>query len=324
MFGAARQAWYDANPSGASYTISYLVVAGGGGGGTNTGGGGGAGGYIANSFAANTSTVYTITIGAGGAGGAAAANSGSTGANTTVTGTGLTTITAVGGGGGGSVGLAGLSGGSAGGSDSLAANSQPGLGTPVSGQGNYGGRGWSDTPGNYVKGGGGGGAGSEGSYATSNISQSGTFGDGGGAYFSSITGANVSYAGGGGGGAYMNQGGYSSTAGIGGKTTIQADKGGGGNGIQGNPSGPYPDNTAAVGLAGTPNTGGGQGGGSGGGNNNAYTDANGRAGAGGSGVVIFSLPTASYSGTYTGANVGITTSGSNTILSFYSSGTYTA
>jgi hypothetical protein len=36
------------------------------------------------------------------------------------------------------------------------------------------------------------------------------------------------------------------------------------------------------------------------------------------------LPTVNYTGTYTGANVAITTSGSNTIVSFYSSGSYTA
>jgi hypothetical protein len=52
------------------------------------------------------------------------------------------------------------------------------------------------------------------------------------------------------------------------------------------------------------------------------TESNG--GPGGSGVVILSVPTAQYTGTYTGANVVVTTSGSNTVLKFYSSGTYTA
>ena len=64
------------------------------------------------------------------------------------------------------------------------------------------------------------------------------------------------------------------------------------------------------------------GGGSGGapGQSNA---ANG--GAGGSGVVIISVPTASYSGTTTGSPT-ITTSGSNTIIKWTTagSGTYTA
>jgi hypothetical protein len=39
--------------------------------------------------------------------------------------------------------------------------------------------------------------------------------------------------------------------------------------------------------------------------------------------VYFSIPTASYSGTYTGANVSVSTSGANTVVIFYSSGTYT-
>jgi hypothetical protein len=124
----------------------------------------------------------------------------------------------------------------------------------------------------------------------------------------------------------MNGGGFIEyiPGGLGGGTSTSANKGGGGDGAVGNPAGAYPDNSLAVGLGGIPNTGGGQGGGSGGGFNNAYTDSAGRAGAGGSGVVVFSLPTAKYTGTYTGSNVAVATSGSNTILSFYSSGTYTA
>jgi hypothetical protein len=46
-------------------------------------------------------------------------------------------------------------------------------------------------------------------------------------------------------------------------------------------------------------------------------------GNGGSGVVILSLPTANYTGTVTGSPT-VTTSGSNTILTFTSSGSYTA
>jgi hypothetical protein len=46
-------------------------------------------------------------------------------------------------------------------------------------------------------------------------------------------------------------------------------------------------------------------------------------GAGGSGVVILSVPTTKYTGTTTGSPT-VTTSGSNTILTYTSSGTYTA
>jgi hypothetical protein len=46
-------------------------------------------------------------------------------------------------------------------------------------------------------------------------------------------------------------------------------------------------------------------------------------GTGGSGVIILSIPTSFYSGTKTGAPT-VTTSGANTILTFTSSGTYTA
>jgi hypothetical protein len=46
-------------------------------------------------------------------------------------------------------------------------------------------------------------------------------------------------------------------------------------------------------------------------------------GNGGSGVVILSIPTASYTGTVTGSPT-VTTSGTNTIVKFISSGTYTA
>lgn len=56
-----------------------------------------------------------------------------------------------------------------------------------------------------------------------------------------------------------------------------------------------------------------------------YGGGNGGAGQGGNtGVVILSIPTSSYSANYTGSSVTVTTSGSNTIVTFNSSGTYTA
>lgn len=294
-----------------SYTVNFLAIGGGGGGGTNTGGGGGAGGYVNDNFTATPNTTYTITIGAGGAGGASS-SSGATGGNTTISGADITTVTARGGGGGGYYQVAGLTGGSGGGGGYTTTG-----GSAVSGQGNAGGDGSGSDP-TVAYGGGGGGATSAGG----NANKTGpVYGAGGNALFNSITGANVSYAGGGGGGGYGGGTG-SATAGLGGGTTTSANKGGGGDGKTGNPTGAYPDNSNAVGLAGTANSGGGQGGGTGGNFNNNYTDSNGAAGAGGSGVVILSVPTSNYSGTYTGT-VTVTTSGSNTILKFTTSGTYT-
>jgi hypothetical protein len=71
-------------------------------------------------------------------------------------------------------------------------------------------------------------------------------------------------------------------------------------------------------VAGTANTGGGGGGGAG-----QSGVGSSVASAGGSGVVILSVPTALYSGTTTGSPT-VTTSGSNTIIKFNASGSYTA
>ena len=51
--------------------------------------------------------------------------------------------------------------------------------------------------------------------------------------------------------------------------------------------------------------------------------AGGVGGNGGSGIVILSIPTASYTGTTTGSPT-VSTSGANTILKFTGSGSYTA
>jgi hypothetical protein len=47
-------------------------------------------------------------------------------------------------------------------------------------------------------------------------------------------------------------------------------------------------------------------------------------GAGGSGVVILSIPTSSYTGTYTPGAATVSTNGAYTVLKFTASGTYTA
>jgi predicted nucleic acid-binding Zn-ribbon protein len=197
--------------------------------------------------------------------------------------TGLS-LTTIGGGAGG-YGNSGTagSGGSGGGQGVTTGAGSGGSGT--SGQGYAGGTGQVNSSG------GGGGAGAAGSNAPS--SNSG--GNGGIGSSSSITGTATYYAGGGGGGAYTGGGGTPGTGGSGGGATGA--------------------NQSAATNA-TANTGGGGGGGT-------YYNTNEAASNGGSGVVIISVPTASYSGTTTGSP-SVTTSGSNTILTYTSSGSYTA
>ena len=276
------------------YDIEYLVVAGGG----------GTGGY--------DGSAYQI---------------GNAGTDSTIEGATISTITANGGGRGAVWNNNGSQDGGSGGGAS--GNRSAGSGTV--GQGNNGG-----TAPNGLQGGagGGGGAGQAGSNGTTT-----KYGDGGDGLASSITGVSTYYAGGGGAGGwnYPN----SMTRGDGGL-------GGGGNGTVEVSDG----NAANVGNPGTANTGGGagagdygvganhRGGGAGGflssslasvtaGSSFSITvGGGGVAGgsygaAGGSGVVILRLPTSNYSGTTTGSPT-VTTSGTDTILIFSGSGTYTA
>jgi hypothetical protein len=138
--------------------------------------------------------------------------------------------------------------------------------------------------GSPYRGGGGGGAGSSGTSGPSGA-------HGGSGTANSITGSSVTYAGGGGGSAE-----HSATAG-------NAGSGGGGAG----------GNATQNGGNGTANTGGGGGG----------TYLPNTPGQGGSGVVILSVPTSNYSSTTSGSPT-VTTSGSNTIIKFTGSGSYTA
>jgi len=278
------------------YGASYLVVAGGGGGGDAHAGGGGAGGLLTGSTVFNVGTTYTITVGAGGAGSVSNQSRGTNGNNSVLSGTSFTTLTSIGGGGGGSrtdnnnvaaQGASGGSGGGGGGQD-VSWTPSPTGGSGTSGQGYAGGNGVGG--GAAAGGGGGGGAGAAGANASANVS-----GNGGVGVASSITGSSVYYAGGGGGGAYTGN-----TRGTGGN-------GGGGNGA-----------STSAGSAGTANTGGGGGGGASVGGSGLGVGL-----AGGSGVVIISVPTANYTGTTTGSPT-VTTSGSNTIMTFTSSGSYTA
>lgn len=281
------------NPGG--YSVSYLVVAGGGGGGTGPGAGGGAGGMLTGKTFLASGTTYSITVGGGGAAAtgtypSASSAQGSSGSNS-VFGS-IATATGGGGGAGNSVGnFNGVAGGSGGGASGASGTG----GSGTSGQGNAGGNGLSAGG----DGAGGGGAGAAGAATLT----TGSAGNGGVGLASSITGSSVFYAGGGGGG------GNSGSAPSG-----SSNHGTGGNG--GGGDGGWSSTLAAV--AGTANRGGGGGGGGRLAGTNNYAAA-----AGGSGVVILSIPSASYTGTTTGSPT-VTTSGVNTILTFNSSGSYTA
>lgn len=164
-----------------------------------------------------------------------------------------------------------------------------GAGSGTGGNGDPGGDGGTGSA--TGNGGGGGGGGSSGTGGNASGAGFGTGGNGGAGTANTISGGSVTYGGGGGGAAF---------------TTGTAGTGGSGGGGAGN------KNTGA-GSAGSANTGGG----GGGGGQGAGGEGNG--GDGGSGVVIISYPTASM--TATGGT--ITTSGSNTIHTFTTSGTFT-
>jgi hypothetical protein len=296
-----------------SYPIlaDFLVIAGGGsgaGGGTPSAGAGGAGGYRSSwnnetsggggssesTLSLTSGVQYTVTVGAGASAGSYGGD-GSQGANSSISGTGITTITSIGGGQGD--GNGGGSGGSGGGGGYTGAG-----GSGTANQGYAGGASIYHGGGHYG-GGGGGGAGAVGgdAFGTGGNSASNGAGDGGNGVASTITGSSVTRAGGGGGGERITN--SSCTVGSGGT---------GGGGDAAPSSGTY----TAADVAATANTGGGGGA--------ASSQLSGRdGGAGGSGVVILRLPTAQYSGTTTGSPT-VTTNGDDTILTFNSSGSYTA
>ena len=278
------------NPVEPIYNVDFLVIAGGGGAGTDLSGGGGAGGYR-NSYNSESS---------GGGGSSESVLSLTAGTQYTVT------VGAGGASGGGNTGNSGnnsvvatvtsVGGGGSGRHDTSGANGGSGGGggrngssggSGTSNQGFAGGTGSGSTSVNDSAGGGGG---------ASAVGANGTTsggGNGGNGLSSSITGSAVTRGGGGGGGGYATSGG-------------SGGSGGGANGDSGLGS-----NQASSGTA---NTGGGGGGGRAGG---------GVGGAGGSGIVILRMLTSKYSGTTTGSP-SVTTSGSDTILTYTGSGSYTA
>jgi len=248
--------------------ISFLIVGGGGGGGA---GGGGAGGVVYNPYITYASGLsFAVTVGAGGTAGTNLAY-GTNGSNSQIV-YNSTTYIASGGGcggyniGGGSTTPSGGCTGGAGysGNPNLVGASNQASYTGCISYGNVGG-----DNGNNVGGssGGGGGAGQEGGSCTSTTVPP----NGGNGISNSITGTATYYAGGGGG----SLGGSN--------TTSTGGLGGGGNG------------GGTAGVAGTANTGGGGGGVS-------MTSNYLPGGAGGSGVVILSIPTANYnSANFTGS-----------------------
>lgn len=257
-------------------TVEYLVVAGGGAGGYagNGGGGGGAGGLLtATGYAVTAGNTITVTVGGGGASYTSRYSGGGNSGSNSVFGS----ITATGGGFGSSAnsaqsyGSVGGSGGSGGGG---AQRNNPSGGNGVAGQGYAGGRGSPNA--GADAGGGGGGAGGAGQDAIGS-SQGGA---GGVAYVSDITGSTTYYAGGGGGAGNGN-----SSYGLGGNTSVTAQKGGAGDGEGANT--PMTNATA--------NTGGGAGG-----KNNSAD------GQGGSGIVVIRYPD-----TYIAA---VATTGSPTVI----------
>jgi len=272
-----------------SYDAEYLVVAGGASGSSTRGGGGGAGGYLTNfggtAIGLSPGTTYTITVGAGGSGVSSAR--GNNGNNSVISGSGFSTITAIGGGTGGfnatDPDKLGVDGGSGGGGAGSSSGDLSG-GSGTSPQGNDGGDGFSSS--NFGCGGGGGSASAGGN------GSSPAGGNGGNGTSNSITGSAV-YYGAGGGGSIAN--GFI-----------------GGNGGTGNPPG-YGEAgvLSATGQDGRPETGSGAGG----------ADS-GTSGSGGGGIVILRMATADYSGTTTGSPT-VTTDGTDTIIKFTGSGSYT-
>ena len=275
------------------YSVSYLVVAGGGGGAgagnSGGGGGGGAGGLLSGTSILTTGTNYTVIVGAGGAYTGINTSATASNGNNSAFGISITSI----GGGGGAYNVNGASGGSGGGAGYTYSG-----GSGTSGQGFAGGGIVGGTGGNRGGCGGGGASAAGSNLAGNSYAQPSSGSAGGSGITSSITGSSVTYAGGGGGGS--------------------VDSGSGGSGGSGG-GGAGGDGTPTAGTGGTTNLGGG-----GGGGGTQASQNNPRSGAsGGSGVVILSVPTANYSNNITGSPT-VTTSGSNTILKFTSSGSYTA
>jgi len=300
VYSGATQGWIPTSDDDVTfetpqtYTADFLVIAGGGGGGFDRGGGGGAGGYR-NSYSTETSggggsSETSLTLSAGtvytitvGGGGSGSPAAGTKGSDGQDSSISGSDITDITSIGGGGGGSDGNGAGSDGGSGGAAGFNSDPAGSGTANQGFDGGNG-PNSP-SVVAGGGGG---------ASEVGASAFPYGGGDGLSSSITGSAVTRGGGGGGH----------------NANFNAPPGGAGGGGDGGRDAPVALNA----TNGTANTGGGGGGASG---------STPRLGAsGGSGVVILRMPTASYSGTTTGSPT-VDTDGTDTILTFTSSGSYT-
>jgi hypothetical protein len=302
VYSGATQGWIpnsdDDVTDKQSYSADFLVIAGGASGGragSNSAGGGGAGGYR-NSYSTETSggggsSETSLTLSGGtvytitiGSGGAAR-TSGARGDNGIDSSISGSDITTITSAGGGGGASQNINGdGIDGGSGGGASYGSTGdAQSGGAGTANQGFRGGNKQAVGSGQGCGGGGAGAQGVDATTGASEATNGGDG---LASSITGSSVTRAGGG--------------AGVRDDTVKSGGAGGGGD-------------SSISGTAGSGTTNTGSGGGA---------CSSGTSGAGGSGVVILRFPTANYSGTTTGSPT-VSTDGTDTILTFTASGSYT-
>ena len=288
------------------YNIDYLVIGGGGGAGgcaDSGSGGGGAGGLLTSTInSISTGETLTLTVGGGGAGGYGYTTQrlGSPGSSSSITSTSITDIIASGGGYGSAFATSGSLAGGAGASGGGGSYGGAG-GAGTSGQGNDGGGSVSI---GCQGAGGGGGAGGAGSNGTTTIGGAGGIGatttiisttNATTSSVGEVSGASLYFAGGGAGSMYPNGCSTNASGGLGGGADATFDQ----DGINAD------DNT---------------GGGGGGTGSNPFALRYG--GAGGSGVCILRMPTASYSGTTTGTP-DVYEEGSDTVLVYKSGGTYT-
>jgi fibronectin-binding autotransporter adhesin len=322
MFGQAIN--FGALAGIAGDEVDFLVLAGGGSGGSKelngygmSGGGGGAGG-LRTSYGSTSGggasaedpmklvsgTTYTVTVGAGGAGGY---SSNAPGADSSIIG-GSVSLTSLGGGAGrgkwSGQPTSELDGGSGGGADNGSCtygmcNSVRAGGSGTTGQG-YNAT-WNTC--SYTAGGGGGAAGPGNNRYGGSPVICGWPGEGGNCLSVSITGSAVNYGAGGTSGSNTTNTSYYTLAG---KCGIA----GGSQGADPRNGQDAPGVNKGSGGSGYSNING----------NNLSTDFKG--GNGSSGVVILRMPTAVYSGTTTGSPT-VTTDGTDTIIQFTGSGTYT-